>query len=214
MSTAYHPQSDGQTEVVNRCLECYLGCMCREKPKEWVTWLPMAEYWYNTNYHTTIGTSPYEMVYGQKPLLYLPYIAGTNPNEEVDRSLEHKEQVVKDITAQLQRAQVRMTNLANKHKTDREFAVGDFVYLKLQPHRQVTVRQGSHHKLSTKYYGPFAIIDRVGKVAYRLKLPDTAAIHPVFHVSQLKLCHGDPATNPFVPFPIPATTRVPIAVLD
>lgn len=71
----------------------------------------------------------------------------------------------------LKRAQDRMASLANKHRTDRQFAVGEFVYLKLQPHRQVTLRQGIQNKLSPKYYGPFEIVARVGKVAYRLKLP-------------------------------------------
>lgn len=70
MWTAYHLQSDGQTEMVNRCLECYLRCMCGDRPKEWVTWLPMAEYWYSTNFHTAISTTPYEVLYGQKPKPY------------------------------------------------------------------------------------------------------------------------------------------------
>lgn len=102
--------------------------------------------------------------------------------------------------------------MANKHKTDREFAIGDFVYLKLQPHRQVTVKHGAYNKLSTRYYGPFEIETRIGKVAYRLKLPMTAAIHIVFHVSQLKLCHGVPPASPVLPVPIPATPtfRVPL----
>ncbi|GJY69865.1 retrotransposable element Tf2 [Tanacetum coccineum] len=67
LSTAYHPQTDGQTEVVNRSLGCYLRCMCGEKPKEWVKWLPLAEFWYNTNYHTSTETTPYEAVYCQTP---------------------------------------------------------------------------------------------------------------------------------------------------
>lgn len=69
-----------------------------------------------------------------------------------------------------------------------------------------------HHKLSAKYYGPFEIEARVGKVAYRLKLPSTAAIYPVFHVSQLKLCHGTPVTAPVLLEKF--STRTLIAVLD
>lgn len=97
MSSAYHPQTDGQTEMVNRCLECYLGCMTGDKPKEWFSWLSLAEYWYNTNYHTAINTTPYEVVYGQKAPLYLPYITGTCPNEEVDRTLRAREETVQLI---------------------------------------------------------------------------------------------------------------------
>ena len=58
MSFAYHSQIDGQIEVVNRCLEQYLRYMTGDKPKEWVCWLPMAEYWFNTNFHTSIKLTP------------------------------------------------------------------------------------------------------------------------------------------------------------
>nr|GEV87650.1 hypothetical protein [Tanacetum cinerariifolium] len=64
------------------------------------------------------------------------------------------------------------------------------VYLKLQPHRQVSIRQGEQHKLSPKYYGPFKVAKSIREVIYRLELPNSSQIHPVFHISQLKKCHG------------------------
>ena len=70
-STAYHPQSDGQTEVVNRSLERYLRCMIGEKPQEWSLWIPLVEWWYNTNWHSTIGVTAYEVVYGQPLSLHM-----------------------------------------------------------------------------------------------------------------------------------------------
>ncbi|GJS16945.1 retrotransposable element Tf2 [Tanacetum coccineum] len=190
LSTAYHPETDGQTEVVNKCLECFLRCMTRERPREWPMWLPLAEFWYNTNFHTTIQTTPFEAVYGQTPPLYTPYVTGESIVEVVDRSLQAREQALNMIKFHLKRSQDKMRSLANKSSTDRIFEVGIWVYLKLQPHRQVTIRQSHQNKLSLKYFGPFMIIERVGAVAYKLELPRTSQIHPVFHVSQLKLCKG------------------------
>lgn len=65
LSSAYHPQTDGQSEVVNRCLETFLRCMCCDVPHEWSKWLPLAEWWYNTNHHTSIQCNPYEVMFGQ-----------------------------------------------------------------------------------------------------------------------------------------------------
>lgn len=72
LSTAYHPQTDGQIEVLNRCLEGYLSCMTGERPSEWSCWLPLAEWWYNTTYHSAIRTTPFEALYGQEPPDHLP----------------------------------------------------------------------------------------------------------------------------------------------
>jgi len=91
ISSAYHPQSDGQSEVVNRCLKGYLRCMTGEKPKEWVLWLPLAEWWYNSNWHSSTGVTPFEAVYGQPPALHVPYLPGDSRVEAVDRSLKARE---------------------------------------------------------------------------------------------------------------------------
>lgn len=70
MSSAYHPESDGQTERVNQCLEMYLRCTCFLQPKTWHKWLPMAQWWYNSSRHSAIKLSPFEALYGYKsPLL-------------------------------------------------------------------------------------------------------------------------------------------------
>lgn len=75
----------------------------------------------------------------------------------------------------------------DKKRSERAFAIGDWVYLKLQPHVQSSVMPRAHHKLSYTYFGPYQVEACVGKVAYRLTLPATSRIHPVVHVSQLKL---------------------------
>ena len=95
MSTSYNPQTDGQTEVVNRCLETFLRCMTGERPTEWVLWLPLVEWRCNSNRHSTIGTTPYEVVYGQPPSLHVPHIKGDSTMEAVDRSLRARDECIK-----------------------------------------------------------------------------------------------------------------------
>ncbi|GJZ27288.1 retrotransposon-related protein [Tanacetum coccineum] len=163
LSTAYHPQTDGQKKV----------------------------FWYNTNKHSSTKVSPYEAVYGQTPSLHTPYVAGESAVESVDRSLQARENAIEMLKFHIKRSHDRMKKYADLKRSEREFDVGMWVYVKLQPHRQVTIRQTTQNKLSLKYYGPFLIIAKVGLVAYKLYLPSGSQVHPVFHVSQLKLCKGD-----------------------
>jgi ATP-dependent helicase YprA (DUF1998 family) len=67
MSTANHPQTDGHTEKLNQCLETYLRCAVHATPTKWARWLPLAEYWYNTNYHSALGKSPFQVLYEYQP---------------------------------------------------------------------------------------------------------------------------------------------------
>lgn len=89
-SSAYHPQTDGQTEVVNRYLETYLRCMCNDRPQEWSKWLALAEYWYDTTFHSATQLTPFEAVYGQALPLHLPYLPGESKVAVVAKSLQKK----------------------------------------------------------------------------------------------------------------------------
>jgi len=92
---------------------------------------------------------------------------------------------------QLSRAQLRMKQKADRHRSDVEYQIGDQVLLKLQPYAQSSLVNRPFPKLAMKYYGPFSVLERVGNAAYKLELPEESRIHPTFHVSQLKPFHPD-----------------------
>ncbi|KAK1601001.1 hypothetical protein QYE76_018341 [Lolium multiflorum] len=110
---------------------------------------------------------------------------GTGEDHTSSHAL-HRQETSALLQQQLLRAQQRMKNQEDKNRTEREFAVGDMVYMKLQPYAQTSVARRSNHKLAFKFFGPYEVLSRVGKVAYKLKLPANSQIHPVLHVSQLK----------------------------
>lgn len=216
-STAYHPQSDGQTEVVNKCLEGYIRCMCGDRPKTWTTWLPLAEWWYNTNFHNYTKSIPYEILYGQCPPLHIPYLPQSSMIEAIDRSLQARESTIRVLKHHLLLAQQRIKTQSDKKRSDRQFSVGDMVYVKLQPYRQMSMRGDDYSKLSPKFFGPFQVLQRVGQVAYHLELPPNAKIHHTFHVSHLKGRVGGRPVVPHLPVSLSANGHIlldPEAVVD
>jgi len=191
-SSAYHPESDGKTEVVNRILQTYLRCFACDDPKRWVNYLHLAEFWYNSSYQSAIRMTPFEALYGRSPPSIATYISGSSQIAAVDDSLTKRTQMLKVIRTNLAKAQQRMKSLSNAHRQDHQFQEGDWVLLKIQPYSQTNVGVHTPKKLSRHFVGPFCILRRIGAVAYELKLPPEARIHPVFHISKLRRFHGRP----------------------
>jgi hypothetical protein len=202
-STSYHPQTDGQTERVNQCLEMYLRCAVHESPKQWKAWLPLAELWYNSTFHTSLGCSPFKALYGYEANLGLGIQLSQQDNGEAVDMLQNREAHLSALKQHLATAQNRMKIQADKGRMDRQFQIGEQVLLKLQPYAQQSVINRPYPKLAYKFYGPFTVLDKIGKAAYKLALPDESQVHPVFHVSQLK---------PFTANYTPVFSELPTAI--
>jgi hypothetical protein len=183
-------------------------------PALWGKWLSACEWWYNTNYHTSTKKTPYEILYGVVPPIHVPYTPKDSPVEAVNHYLTQQEEMFKEIRSNLLQSQHRMTQQANNKRRERSFSVRDLVYAKLQPYRQKLVHKRVSHKLSAKYYGPYAVIKKIGTVVYELQLPATAAIHPVFHVSQLKKHVGHHAVHSNLPTPQHRSLLQPLQVIN
>jgi hypothetical protein len=191
-SSSYHPQSDGQTDIVNKCLEGYLRFFVSDKQTQWFKWLPLAEWWYNTSFHTATKMTPFVALYGYHPPSITSSLKKKSKVQAVQDHIEHQQQVLQILKDNLTMAQNRMKQQADQHRSEISFEVGDWVFLRLQPYKQMSLKQAKKdNKLSPKYYGPYKVLQKIGTMAYKLELPASSRVHPVFHVSCLKKVIGD-----------------------
>jgi hypothetical protein len=192
------------TERVNQCLESYLRNMLLQQPKEWTKWLSLTQWWYNSNVHSSLKTSPFQALYGYPPpnsTLGHPLRSNINVVNSLLRDRHH---TLLQLEANLLRAQDRMKKFADTHHTECKFDVGDWVYLRLCPYRRISLSHSTYPKLSPYFYGPFEIEERVSTVVYHLRLPVGTDIHPVLHVSQLnRHLSRDQVISPYLPITSP-----------
>ncbi|GJV77998.1 putative reverse transcriptase domain-containing protein [Tanacetum coccineum] len=191
MSTTYHLETDGQSERTIQTLEDMLRACMIDFGKGWVKHLPLAEFSYNNSYHASIKAAPYEALYGRKcrsPVCWAEVGEAQLTGPELIQETTEKIVLIKQ---RMQAAQDRQKSYADRKRKPMEYEVGDRVMLKVSPWKGV-VRFGKRGKLNPRYVGPFKVLAKVGKVAYRLELPqELSRVHHTFHVSNLKKCYAD-----------------------
>ncbi|GJU15301.1 putative reverse transcriptase domain-containing protein [Tanacetum coccineum] len=191
MSTTYHSQTDGQSERIIQTLEDMLRACVIDFGGSWDVHLPLDEFSYNNSYHTSIRCAPFKALNGRKcrsPMLWAETREGSMIGPELVQEMTDKVVVIKE---KLKAARDRQKSYAENRRKLLEFEVGDRMMLKVSPWKGV-VHFGKKGKLASMYVGPFEILERIGPVAYRLRLPkELIGVHDTFHVSNLKKCLGN-----------------------
>ncbi|KAG7599389.1 Zinc finger CCHC-type [Arabidopsis suecica] len=188
LSTAYHPQTDGQSERTIQTLEDMLRACVLDWGGNWEKYLRLVEFAYNNSYQASIGMSTYEALYGRACRTPLCWTLVGERMLFGPKIVDETTEKMKFLKIKLKEAQNQQKSYADKRRKELEFQVGDLVYLKAVTYKgkgRFTTRK----KLSPRYVGPYKVIERVGAVAYKLQLPPKLdAFHKVFHVSQLRNC--------------------------
>ncbi|XP_072081170.1 uncharacterized protein [Arachis hypogaea] len=186
LSTAYHPQTNGQSERTIQTLEDMLRACVLDQPGSWDRYMPLVEFAYNNSFHASIGMAPYEALYGQKcqsPLCWYEFgeVSVLGP----DLIAETTENI-KKIRARILTGQSRQKSYADQRRKPLEFEVGEHIFLRVTPTTGIG-RAIKTKKLNPRYIGPFEVLKRFGPVAYQVALPPHLSnLHDVFHVSQLR----------------------------
>jgi hypothetical protein len=181
LSTAYHPQTDGQSERTNQTLEQYLRLFTNHRQTNWLELLPIAEFAYNNATHSSTGVSPFFANLGRNPTMMVQ--EGSNQKfPSIDERIALIAETQEDLKSALLLAQERMKKFYDRNAGKLPtFNVGDKMYLEMENLKS----DRPSKKLDHRRVGPYKIIRQVGSHAYQLDLPPTMKIHPVFHVSLL-----------------------------
>ncbi|GKB08768.1 putative reverse transcriptase domain-containing protein [Tanacetum coccineum] len=191
MSTAYHPQTDGQSERTIQTLEDMLRACAIDFGKGWVNHLPLVEFSYNNSYHASIKAAPFEALYGRKCRSPVCWTEVGEAQILGPKLIQETTEKIVQIKQRMQAAHDRQKSYADLKRKPMEFQVRDKVMLKVSPWKGV-VHFGKRGKLNPRYVGPFKVLEKVGEVAYKLELPEELSrVHNTFHVSNLKKCYAD-----------------------
>jgi hypothetical protein len=187
-STAYHPQTGGQTERVNQILEDMLRACVLAYGTKWEDCLPFAEFSYNNSSQASLQMAHFEALYGRKcrtPLNWSETGESLVFGQYILREAEEQVQLIRD---RLKAAQSRQKSYTDPKRREVTFNSGDFAYLRVTPLKRMQ-RFHVKGKLAPRYVGPFKVLGRRGEVSYQLELPpELSEFHDVFHVSQLRRC--------------------------
>jgi hypothetical protein len=190
-STTCHPQTDGQTEVVNRTLSTMLRAVLKKNIKLWEDCLPHIEFAYNRSLHSTTKMCPFEIVYGllpRAPIDLLPLPASEKLNFDATKRAELMLKLHETTKANIEHMNAKYKLAGDKGRRQLTFQPGDLVWLHLRKERFPELRKS---KLMPRADGPFKVLQRVNENAYKLDLPADFGVSPTFNIADLKPYLGE-----------------------
>jgi hypothetical protein len=202
ITTAYHPQANGQVERKNQEVEIYLKLFTGKRQDDWADLLPTAEFVINSRLNSATGHTPFELLYGYTPDFTIP-VGRPSGIPVLDKRLQNIQVVRKDAEAALRLSKKQMQTDVEQRMKPYKFNVRDKVWLQA---KQIKVHQQSA-KLGPKQLGPFEVTEVRSEVDYKLALPPALRIHDVFHVDRLSPYKGNEVNGQVPPPPEPVTVK-------